>query len=79
MAAQQVRLIALDPTKASVLLALNEAAIYLGSAIGALLGGFVIETYGLGALGWFASAGAVAAALVLIFSNQPNQIVADEA
>ncbi len=79
MAAQQVRLIALDPTKASVLLALNAAAIYLGSAIGALLGGFVIEAFGLGALGWFASAGAIAAALVLVLSNQLNNRDADVA
>ena len=79
MAAQQVRLIALDPNNVSVLLALNAAAIYVGSAIGALIGGFVIEGYGLGALGWFASVGAVAAALVLALSNQWNRRVAEEA
>ncbi|MEM1040944.1 MAG: MFS transporter [Pseudomonadota bacterium] len=73
MSAQQVRLIALDPKNVSVLLALNAAAIYVGSAIGAFIGGFVIETYGLGTLGWVASAGAVTAALVLILANQLNQ------
>lgn len=78
MAAQQVRLIALDPNSVSVLLALNAAAIYVGSAVGALVGGFVIGAYGLGALGWFGSAGAIAAALVLGLSNRLNRPVADD-
>ena len=73
MAAQQVRLIALDPNNVSVLLALNAAAIYIGSAIGAFVGGFVITAHGLGVLGWVASAGAIAAALVLVLANQLNR------
>ena len=77
MAAQQVRLIALDPKNVSVLLALNAAAIYVGSAVGAFVGGLVIEAHGLTALGWFASAGAVAAALVLALSSQLNRRFAE--
>lgn len=73
MAAQQVRLISLDPGNVSVLLALNAAAIYLGGALGASIGGVVIENHGAGALGWFAAAGAVAAAFVLVLSNRSKQ------
>ncbi|MEL7012224.1 MAG: MFS transporter [Pseudomonadota bacterium] len=79
MAAQQVRLIALDPGNVSVLLALNAAAIYIGSAFGAFVGGFVIDAQGLDVLGWVASAGAIAAALVLVLANQLNRRATDKA
>ena len=72
MAAQQVRLISLDPGNVSVLMALNAAAVYLGGALGAATGGFVIDAYGLETLGWVAAAGAVGAALVLIVTNRLN-------
>lgn len=58
MAAQQVRLLALAPEQASVVLALNAAAIYVGAAVGSALGGVVLDRMGLLALG---AAGGIAA------------------
>jgi DHA1 family inner membrane transport protein len=51
MSAQQSRLIALAPERTQVLLALNASSIYLGAAIGASVGAFVISVFGLGMLG----------------------------
>ncbi len=51
VAAQQARLITLAPQAASVVLALNAAAIYVGAAIGSVIGGSVLSGYGLDALG----------------------------
>ncbi|SLN18931.1 Purine efflux pump PbuE [Roseivivax jejudonensis] len=62
MAAQQVRLLAIAPGEASVVLALNAAAIYVGAAIGSAVGGAVLARFGLGALG---IGGGVAALWVL--------------
>jgi predicted MFS family arabinose efflux permease len=59
-AAQQSRLVALDPARASTLLALNAASIYLGSAAGAYLGGQTLT-----AAGYF-WLGPVGAAIVLL-------------
>lgn len=50
-APQQVRVISLAPEKASVVLALNAAAIYVGAAVGSAIGGAVLARFGLGALG----------------------------
>ncbi|WP_162164308.1 MFS transporter [Roseivivax isoporae] len=62
MAGQQVRLLSLAPEEASVVLALNAAAIYVGSAIGSAVGGAVLSSAGTGALG---VAGGIAAFLAL--------------
>ena len=51
MAAQQARLLTLAPESASVVLSLNAAAIYVGAAIGAAIGGVVLSTFSLSALG----------------------------
>ncbi|WP_298861280.1 MFS transporter [uncultured Sulfitobacter sp.] len=58
MAAQQVRLFALAGHRAPVVLALNAAAIYVGAAIGAALGGLMITNFGLLSLGITAGIGA---------------------
>ncbi|WP_179378716.1 MFS transporter [Jannaschia marina] len=50
-AGQQMRLVALAGVRAPVALALNAACIYVGAALGAALGGWVIAGAGLGALG----------------------------
>jgi predicted MFS family arabinose efflux permease len=68
-AAQQVRLISLDPQNASVLLALNAAAIYVGAAIGSAIGGRVIESQGLTALGVAGGMGAALSIVVLMTSR----------
>jgi predicted MFS family arabinose efflux permease len=51
MAAQQARLVSLDPSRASTLLALNAASIYLGGAIGAYAGGETLKAVGFAGLG----------------------------
>ncbi len=58
-AAQQVRLVSLDPARAPVLLSLNAACIYVGAAAGSAIGGAVIEARSESALG-------LAAALVMV-------------
>lgn len=58
MAAQQLRLLRLAPDSASVVLALNAAAIYVGAAVGSAVGGLVLDVAGLQVLG---IAGGVAA------------------
>jgi MFS transporter, DHA1 family, inner membrane transport protein len=51
MAAQQARLVALDPQRTSTLFALNASALYLGGSIGSMLGGEALKIAGVGALG----------------------------
>jgi predicted MFS family arabinose efflux permease len=56
VAPQQVRLLKLAPDMAGVVLALNAAAIYVGSASGSALGG-LIQT--VGDLTWLGAAGGI--------------------
>ncbi len=72
MAAQQVRLIGLSRDGPSVVLALNAAAIYVGAALGAALGGFVIAAYGVDALGYAAGLFASIAIVALLISKRIN-------
>lgn len=69
MAAQQSRLITLAPQAASVVLSLNAAAIYIGAAIGSAIGGVVINSYGLTALGIAGSMAALLAIVHIVASN----------
>jgi DHA1 family inner membrane transport protein len=56
MAPQQTRLITVDPQAQGVMLALNAASIYVGSAAGSVVGGFVYARWGLEATGPAAAA-----------------------
>ena len=67
-APQQARVIGLSPDRAPVVLSLNAAAIYVGAAIGASIGGVVISQDGLLALGWTGGAMAFVAVIHLIIS-----------
>ncbi|SDY63146.1 Predicted arabinose efflux permease, MFS family [Jannaschia faecimaris] len=51
IAGQQMRLVVLAGTQAPVALALNAACIYVGAALGAVIGGWVVAGAGLAALG----------------------------
>ena len=51
MAAQQTRLIGLAGARAPVVLSLNAAAIYVGAALGSALGAWVLQRFGIGAIG----------------------------
>lgn len=73
MVPQQARLAALSPTLAPVLFALNAAAIYVGSSLGAWLGGQVLGRMGFEALGLVGAVVALlaGASLYLAGSRQP--------
>jgi|SRR5579871_4784551 len=66
MVPQQARLAALDPSRVSILFALNAAAIYVGASLGSFVGGFTLRAAGLEALGPAGAAWAVCAALSLL-------------
>lgn len=51
LAAQQVRLLAIAPESATVVLSLNAAAIYIGAAVGSAIGGLVVSQIGVGMTG----------------------------
>ncbi|MEO1544174.1 MAG: MFS transporter [Pseudomonadota bacterium] len=70
MAAQQVRLISIEPEKASVVLALNAAAIYVGAAVGSAIGGAVLSGFGLTALGVTGGLMALVAAAHIVISKR---------
>ena len=72
MAAQQSRLLAIAPENASILMALNAAAIYIGAAIGSGAGAAVISRSGLGALGYTGASGALVALVILLISQRLN-------
>jgi predicted MFS family arabinose efflux permease len=55
--AQQARLVALVPAMASVSVALNTSAMYLGQGLGAALGGVVVNQGGIQHLHWVGLAG----------------------
>lgn len=68
ISAQQARVIGLAPERAPIVLSLNAAAIYVGAAIGASVGGAVVSGYGLLALGWAGGAMALVAVVHLAIS-----------
>ncbi|MEM6759902.1 MAG: MFS transporter [Pseudomonadota bacterium] len=68
MAGQQMRLVGLAGAQAPVVLALNAAAIYVGAAGGSAAGAWIIDQFGVSALGIAASLGCVGALLHLIWS-----------
>lgn len=67
-ASQQSRLVALGPDRASVMLALNAAAIYVGVSLGSFVGGETIDRFGAEALGWTGAAVAAMALITLLTS-----------
>lgn len=50
--AQQARLVALAPALAPASVALNSSSFYLGQAAGAMVGGIMLTSVGMGALSW---------------------------
>ena len=66
--AQQARLIQLSPALASGSVALNTSAIYLGQAIGAAAGGWLITHDAMMQLHWFGSAGVLLALLMSLLA-----------
>ncbi|MBU2360934.1 MAG: hypothetical protein KKB02_18700, partial [Alphaproteobacteria bacterium] len=73
MAGQQMRIIALRPAAAPIVLALNAAAIYIGAAAGSAIGSAIIAMGGMRALGVGGSAVAVVATVHILWSERLNR------
>lgn len=74
MAAQQLRLLYLAPQSASVVLALNAAAIYLGAAVGSTAGAVVVSSAGLHMLGVIGGVAALATLGHLLLSHRAENL-----
>lgn len=70
LVAQQSRLVVQTPERQNVVLALNAAAVYIGTAIGSALGALVVGYLGLSALGAAAGGGAAIALAHLVLSQR---------
>jgi DHA1 family inner membrane transport protein len=71
-APQQSRLVNLSPAQAPLLLSLNSSMLYLGTALGAVVSGALINSVGLAQLGWVGAPFALAALLTLVFDRAPG-------
>lgn len=73
--AQQNRVIQIAGTSANAGIALHASGVYIGQSLGAFAGAAVLANIGMGALGLFAAAGSVTAALLIVatFHLQGNQ------
>lgn len=71
-AAQQVRLVAVAPTQAPVMFALNSTMLYFGTAAGAAIGGAVIASFGYRGLP-LASAALIGIVALLVRASEPNE------
>ena len=69
---QQHRLLSLAPTHANVILALNNAALYLGTAGGAGLGGVALRWLPVTQLSWVGASFALFALLLLFLSSRAS-------
>lgn len=74
MTPQQSRLVSLAPAAASLALALNAAALYVGSALGGTVGSAIIASYGLHGLGWGAALLTAAALAALMLSLRMGRL-----
>lgn len=68
--AQQARLVALGPALAPVSLSMNSSAVYLGSAMGAAAGAWVVADGAVERLGWVAAAFSLAALLSVLLAGR---------
>ena len=74
-APQQSRLVSLSPMQAPLLLSLNSSMLYLGTALGAVVSGALIDSVGLPNLGWVGAPFGLAALATLWFDRTPAQTV----
>ncbi len=73
--AQQARLGTSAPALAPALLALNTSAMYVGQAIGASSGGWLLSHGGFGTLSWFSLVGVLAAMLLSVWVGRHRVVV----
>ncbi len=71
--AQQARLVAIAPAVASVSIALNTSAIYLGQGVGSALGGMMITQGQMAALHWVGLAGLLLAIALSIWAQKAKK------
>jgi predicted MFS family arabinose efflux permease len=69
-ALQQVRLLSIDPSLASITLGLNASAIYLGSAAGAAIASLNVEAHSVAAIGWVGAAFEASALTFLMITQR---------
>ena len=67
-AAQQLRLVAMDPRLAPITLSLNASAGYLGVSIGAVLGSFAVAHLAISGLGWVGAGCEITAFFILTYT-----------
>ncbi len=72
--AQVSRIVALSPSSAPLALSLNASFLYLGTALGALVGGFVLEHLPIGDLGLVAAV-FPALAFAIIYATRPRPVL----
>ena len=68
---QQVRLVAAAPTLASASVSLNTSVLYVGQAVGSVIGGFLFARDLLHAAGYVA-AGLISLAVMLVILSKPK-------
>jgi DHA1 family inner membrane transport protein len=72
MAPQQSRLVTLSPKHAPLLISLNSSMLYLGTALGAVISGAMINAVGLANLSWVGVPFGLVALLTLAFDRTPT-------
>jgi DHA1 family inner membrane transport protein len=71
MTPQQSRLASLSPKQAPMLLSLNGSMLYMGTALGSIMSGALLDTLGLVNLAWVGVPFVALALLTLVFDRQP--------
>jgi predicted MFS family arabinose efflux permease len=72
---QQARIVSLEPALAPITLSLNTSAIYFGAAGGSVIGGFAIQQWSVGVVGWAAALCEICA-LAYLVATQARAIFA---
>ncbi|MDB5965185.1 MAG: transporter [Polaromonas sp.] len=71
MVPQQSRLASLSPAQAPLLLSLNSSMLYIGTALGAILSGAMVDTVGFAHLGWLGAPFGLLGLFTLVFDRTP--------
>jgi predicted MFS family arabinose efflux permease len=79
MAPQQSRLASLSPAQAPLLLSLNGSMLYVGTALGAVISGALLDQVGFAQLGWVGVPFGLLAMLTLVFDRMPARVTAPAA
>ena len=79
MAPQQSRLASLSPAQAPLLLSLNGSMLYVGTALGSVISGTLLEQVGFAHLGWVGVPFGLLAMLTLVFDRMPARVAASAA